>query len=467
MNGTQKRINIIIIFICTLFFINALEAQDQWGWQSLHLTEKNESDWLDLFASRDSGEKSFAIQSKTKPETPIFYRTQPGAKWIQIPEQAHLHGQKDWVSELVFIDANQLQLKCEAEADLKLFCQIAFSSKKSIDAQIRRCACDSLEVRGRNTWCPDGSCPPDPTPIANLEEFLIVHHSAGATDATDFDAVVRSYYRFHVEGNGWDDIGYNYLVSPDGNVYEGRGDFLLGAHFCGTNGNTSGICMIGNYVDRFPSESAVRKLTKLLAYKSCQIGVNPAGMAFHNSSNRQLRRISGHRDGCSTACPGQVLYDFLPFLTDLAENHIQDSCNQLEAPILRLESIDGNEAQLSWSDPYPDESGFFIELSIGNESDFNYIDDVMANRQEALINYGNDLPVYFRVRASFNGIPGPYSNVVSSEFTGIAEPQLRNRNEADCQLIDRLGRVIASGKRKDLKSLITKEGKPEWLIHCP
>ncbi len=467
MITAQKKPIVTAIFIYTLFFVSGLEAQDQWGWQGLKLPDKERSTWLDFFSAEQESEKSFAIMSEAIPATPVYYRTKPGNEWKEIPGHSHGQNEQKWLSELIFTQASQLQFKCESDTEFKLFTQNASSSKKSMNAQVRYCGCDSVEVLDRNAWCPDGTCPPDPTPEPNLEEFLIVHHSAGATDATDFDAVVRSYYRFHVEGNGWDDIGYNYLVSPDGKIYEGRGDFLQGAHFCGTNGGTAGICMIGNYVDRFPAQAGIRKLTELLAYKSCQIGVHPQGEAFHNSSNRQLRRLSGHRDGCSTACPGQVLYDFLPFLTDLVVDRSEDSCSQLEAPILRLESIDGGEAQLTWSDPYPDESGYFIEMSTGNENDFNYIDDVAANRQEAQINYGNELPVFFRIRASFSGIPGPYSNIVSSEFTGLTETPLRNKNEGDCQLIDRLGRVIGVGKRKELILLKAKEGKPEWIIFCP
>lgn len=30
--------------------------------------------------------------------------------------------------------------------------------------------------------------------------------------------------------SGWDDIGYNFIVGEDGNVYEGRGWDIVGAH---------------------------------------------------------------------------------------------------------------------------------------------------------------------------------------------------------------------------------------------
>lgn len=45
----------------------------------------------------------------------------------------------------------------------------------------------------------------------------------------------------------WSDIGYNFLVGEDGNVYEGRGWGKKGAHTKPYNGKSIGICVIGNY----------------------------------------------------------------------------------------------------------------------------------------------------------------------------------------------------------------------------
>lgn len=45
----------------------------------------------------------------------------------------------------------------------------------------------------------------------------------------------------------WDDIGYNFLIGEDGNVYEGRGWGVKGAHFPAYNPRSLGICFIGSF----------------------------------------------------------------------------------------------------------------------------------------------------------------------------------------------------------------------------
>lgn len=49
----------------------------------------------------------------------------------------------------------------------------------------------------------------------------------------------------------WGDIGYNFVVGEDGNIYEGRGWSKHGAHSVSYNSKSIGICLIGNFVGKF------------------------------------------------------------------------------------------------------------------------------------------------------------------------------------------------------------------------
>lgn len=175
------------------------------------------------------------------------------------------------------------------------------------------CPCVLPAYINRPGWGGPPTQQPGCTPSYTAVTHLIVHHQAGVANPP-YSAVVQAIWQLHVNTNGWCDIGYNWLIAPDGTVFEGRagGNNVLGAHFCGTNGNTMGVCFLGNYQNDQPTAAAQASLVKLLAWKCCDSGIEPTGSAFHASSGLTLNRISGHRDGCSTLCPGDNLYVRLP-----------------------------------------------------------------------------------------------------------------------------------------------------------
>jgi hypothetical protein len=173
------------------------------------------------------------------------------------------------------------------------------------------CPCPLPAVQSRSAWCP-GGCPPGGSSVTTDVTHLIVHHSAGTNDANDWAAIVRAIYDLHVTGNGWDDVGYNYLIDPDGVIYTGRGNDIRGAHFCGSNTGTMGVCMLGTFTNVAPTAAARASLAKLLAWKACDRGLDPLGSAYHAASELTLPHIAGHRQGCATACPGDAFFPLLP-----------------------------------------------------------------------------------------------------------------------------------------------------------
>lgn len=176
---------------------------------------------------------------------------------------------------------------------------------------------------------------PDPKPNREqtITSHLVIHHSAGSNTDTNYLNTVRNIYLLHTQSNGWDDIGYNFLIAPNGIVFNGRDpqgvaddDQILGAHFCAKNQNTMGTCLLGNFENTKPTEQAIFSLEYLLAWKLKKERLNGLGSSMHPKTNgSELKTICGHRDGCSTGCPGDSLYKLLPSIR-IEASRIADSC---------------------------------------------------------------------------------------------------------------------------------------------
>lgn len=204
----------------------------------------------------------------------------------------------------------------------------------------RACSCAQPSSVGRSSWgssyglTANSSCS---SPSYTTVTHLIVHHAAGANTSTNWAAVVASYWDYHVNSNGWCDIGYNWLIDPNGVLYVGRGggNNVVGAHMCGYNQNTMGVCMLGNFNTATPSVAAMDKLTELLAWKCCNSGINPLGSGTINSYPGTMNNISGHKDGCApsyTDCPGTNLYSQIPTLRNSVNSYINNGCSKTSQP---------------------------------------------------------------------------------------------------------------------------------------
>jgi hypothetical protein len=157
--------------------------------------------------------------------------------------------------------------------------------------------------------------------------LAIVHHTAGsnAYSANQSAAIVRAIELYHVRGNGWNDIGYNFLVDKYGQIFEGRYGGMtrpvIGAHAMGFNVGSVGVAVIGNYQAATVTPAARAALVSLLAWRLDLAHVDPLSKVVRVSTGNPrypagtavtMRVISGHRDAYPTSCPGTSLYAQLP-----------------------------------------------------------------------------------------------------------------------------------------------------------
>lgn len=127
-------------------------------------------------------------------------------------------------------------------------------------------------------------------------EYIIIHHSAG-TDHPTLDW--QGIRKWHIENNGWSDIGYHFGIEKVNGQYEilvGRMLNEIGSHASGHNSNSIGICCIGNYEIDKPDDTLISLLRRLINSLCSVFGI-------------EEENVIGHRDTKATACPGKNLYN--------------------------------------------------------------------------------------------------------------------------------------------------------------
>jgi hypothetical protein len=221
-----------------------------------------------------------------------------------------------WVGE-----SNRIEVRSSGQVS-RVRARLVWSPEVRIPYR-RPAATQTPSVVTRASWGADESIRRAPPAYASEVRFAVVHHTAGANDYTrsEAPAVVRAIQLYHVQGNGWNDIGYNFLVDRFGTVYEGRFGGIdrnvVGAHALGFNTGSVGIALLGTYGTTKPSAAAQDALLRLISWRLDLAHVDPTGTSsvvsggserFPTGTPVQLRAVSGHRDTGRTECPGDSLY---------------------------------------------------------------------------------------------------------------------------------------------------------------
>ncbi|MFA4835880.1 MAG: peptidoglycan recognition family protein [Dehalococcoidia bacterium] len=154
---------------------------------------------------------------------------------------------------------------------------------------------------------------------------FVVHHTGGTNGGSDPAATVRAIQRYHGKTLGWGDIGYNYLIAPDGRIYEGRrgGEGVVGGHTyndkkkIGYNTGTIGIAILGNYDSKDTFTDAAREsLAKLITEKSFEHEIIPDGE--NTLKDISIPAVIAHKDIDATICPGAGIMNELIRVRQLA-----------------------------------------------------------------------------------------------------------------------------------------------------
>jgi hypothetical protein len=248
----------------------------------------------------------------------------------------------------------------------------------------------SPALLSRSAWGANESIRRAAPRYATNVQFAVVHHTAGSNSytAAQSAAIVRGIYVYHARGNGWNDIGYNFLVDRFGQVFEGRyggvDRNVIGAHAEGFNTGSVGVALLGTYGSAVPSAAARTALANVLAWRLDVAHVDPlSSLTFASGGNARfamgvpvtLRAVSGHRDTGFTTCPGAALY---ARLDALAEEAAALGLPKLYAPLVRGD-IGGQvrfrallTEELPWSVTVTDVGGVLVGAGSGTSQEIDW-----------------------------------------------------------------------------------------------
>ena len=143
-------------------------------------------------------------------------------------------------------------------------------------------------------------------------EGIVIHHSLTRDNITLNDT--EAIRRYHINTNGWRDIGYHFLIEQDRPAPGGLPAVIIrpgrhlneyGAHTLGRNTKDIGICIVGNFDTAEPDKELTRAAVELCGNLLCEI------------PTLDIRLIKPHSFYAPyKTCPGHLL-DWTNFILDI------------------------------------------------------------------------------------------------------------------------------------------------------
>lgn len=273
---------------------------------------------------RRSPFKQLGFFFRTNPDKPLQWKVRyTDGKWSDWAPVEVTWTEDDLHVGRVILESEAMEVKLRGAEEMT-WAQVSFYKKvvantgtlardlpfaepeeRSIDGLItaRQGLAPSDMVISRSEWGarnPNKVCWGQHTP-----DRMSIHHTfEPATDGADAAAAMRGMQAYHIDSNGWCDIGYHFVVSQAGKIYQGLADEQrYGAHVGGQNTGNIGICLIGNFepgyaTTRTPSTTQLKAAGRIVGWVSD---------TYNIPLNRN--KVMGHREnpGQSTNCPGSNL----------------------------------------------------------------------------------------------------------------------------------------------------------------
>ena len=148
--------------------------------------------------------------------------------------------------------------------------------------------------------------PSSPLSTRYKTDMIVIHH----TGCNDIDASAYDIDGWH-KGQGWNMIGYHFVIRKDGTIERGRPQWAIGSHAYGENSHTVGIHLSGDFEQAQPTEKQIEMCAMLVA-KLCE--------EYNITADRD--HVVGHGELMATDCPGRNLQNKLQLICGKANFYL-------------------------------------------------------------------------------------------------------------------------------------------------
>lgn len=167
----------------------------------------------------------------------------------------------------------------------------------------------NLTIHSREEWHARDPRLRTPQELHDIKEFF-VHWPGGdprswkhVNTVAEIKQTLRSFQDYHMDHNGWSDIGYTYLLAPErgkiqtsDTLWRARGPHWVPASQLNHNSGTVSVCVLMGPDDNL-TEATKRRLRSLHRHVEKIAGRNVAWR--------------GHCEVFGTECPGPALFNYI------------------------------------------------------------------------------------------------------------------------------------------------------------
>lgn len=144
----------------------------------------------------------------------------------------------------------------------------------------------SGDIIPRSAWAKGGQRTSGDAHAMNGVRRITIHHTAMDANGLDTKSEVATMLdrirKEHLRRNTrFVDIGYHYIIDPQGRVWEGRSLNLQGAHVADQNEHNLGISLMGNFDIQRPTPAQVHTLNAFVPQQMRRYSVRTASLFTH------------------------------------------------------------------------------------------------------------------------------------------------------------------------------------------